>query len=227
MGAIRGPHWIPSLGQAGPTPGPDSPRHLMCGAATRRNHEEVPVPARQEAERIEPVELAVDHPGRLGPLCSRRCVGKFRDLPRARRHQGGEGELLPVRRPRGSPGRMLVVGQRGHLTRVHVPHPDLRRAVFIARNERDPIPRRRPARSRTFEAPRGQGPVIRAVGVDDPEIRVEAVALDVCETSHVDDLRGVGRDLGIGGRLDLEDIAEAERFAEGCTREEESTEQRE
>ena len=57
--------------------------------------------------------------------------------------------------------------------------------------------------------------MIGAVGVDDPQVRQALVGHDVGEAAHVDHLLAVGRDLRIGGGLEVEDVHRLERFGGG------------
>src|SRR5215471_18623776 len=54
--------------------------------------------------------------------------------------------------------------------------------------------------------------MVGAVGIDDPEIRMPLVGHDVVELPHIDDALPVGRDLRIGGQLEVKDIVDGQRF---------------
>jgi len=65
----------------------------------------------------------------------------------------------------------------------------------------------------------GQRPVVRAVEVHDPQVRVVPVGHDVGKLPDVDDSLSVRRNLRVGGPLEIEDVGGGEHVGGlGCER---------
>src|SRR6266852_5548278 len=64
------------------------------------------------------------------------------------------------------------------------------------------LPRTRAEKESIF--PSGERAMVGSVGIDDPEIRIALVGHGIVEAAHVDDALSVGRDLRVGGELQLE-----------------------
>ena len=56
--------------------------------------------------------------------------------------------------------------------------------------------------------------MVSAIEIDDPEIGDATIGRDVGGIAHVDDTFAIGRDLGIGGDLDVEEVHGVEASGE-------------
>ncbi len=175
---------------------------LARGAAFRGNDENLHEAGFQIARAVEAIDEAIVGGGWIGPFGSRGRRGKIGDVRTFAENERGEGEHFSVGRPFDGVGRLIEIGDAGGLSRVHPANIDLLLAVGVGKiGEARAVGR--PARGSVVVIAGGQRAMIGAVGIDDPEIGVAAVGHGIGEAAHVDDFFAVGRDLGIGGQLEL------------------------
>jgi hypothetical protein len=137
--------------------------------------------------------------GPIGPRGGRWQIGEVRTFAENERR---EGEHLSVGRPFDGIGRLIEIGDAGGLSGVHPANIDLLLAIGVGKiGEAGAVGR--PARGCVVVVAGGERAVVGAVGINDPQIRIAAVGHGISEASHVGDSFAVGRDLGIGGELDL------------------------
>ena len=172
-------------------------RHLSGRPPLDRDDEDVVIPEVQIADAVLPVLEAVLHDGGIGPL---RAGGRLRRRGQARRRVRNplvERDVAPVRRPAEPAGRLDELRERGLLAGVHPADADL-----AVRRVGDPRPVGRPPRGRARPDP----PVIRSVGVHDPQLGLLPVPHDVHRRPDVDDLPAVRGDPGVRRILEFEHV---------------------
>ena len=123
----------------------------------------------------------------------------------------GEDQLLAIGRPGDARGRLVEVREFGNLAGVHPADVELwlsrsRGRTFAIGDEGDARAVGRPSWRGVGVGARGEGTVVGAVEINDPEIRGATVGCEVLGISHVHDAFAVGRDLRIRGDLDMEEV---------------------
>ncbi len=166
-------------------------RELSRRSSLRRQDEELCVPGLEIPFVVGAIHRVREHAGRRRPLGALGLRRHGRDRRFLLRHEHGEGEPLPVRRPGEARGRAADVGELSLLARVHPTEPDLG-ALFVGGDVRQTTTVRRPARRHVVPITGRQRSKLGSVDVDDPEIRSLAILHDVHEVPNEDDLFAVG-----------------------------------
>ena len=172
--------------------------------------EDVGVSDRQEALAVRPVIEPLVRRGGGRPRRAFRLRGHLREGRRRVRDEHAEGDRAPVGRP-GQPARAsLQLREQGRLSGVHPAQVELRLPVFVACDVEEPRAVRRPARRREVLLSGEERTVVRTVVIDDPQVASLTVRHDVHRGPHIDDPGTVGRDPGIAGDFEFEDVRRAE-----------------
>ncbi len=209
--AIDGNDQILGIGCPGRTAGTEfvaTVREIAVGdlawcAAFAVNDEDLHVAGFEIARPIETINQTIVGGGRIGPFCAGRRGRKIGDVGAFGRNESGEREHFPIGRPGDGVGRLFEIGDARGLAGVHPADVKLLFAIGIGEVSKTQAVRR-PAWRNVAAVAGGERAMVGSVGVDDPEIRIALVGHGIGEAAHVGDFLSVGRDLRIGGKLQLE-----------------------
>ena len=183
---------------------------LARRAAVGRDQIDLLVAGAQIALAVGPVGHRGDDLERLGPL---RAFGPRRRRPEPRALVGDEhrvGDLAAVGRPGDAARRVGQAGDPHRLAGRHPAHEHLGPSALGGRDEGEPVASGRPARLAVRAGAGDQGRLLAAARIDQPDRGAEAVGHDVARAADISDPAAVGADLGIGGDLEVEQVARGE-----------------
>src|SRR6266852_3185449 len=164
---------------------------LARGAAFGGDYKHLHKAGLEIAGAVEAIHETVVCGGGLRPFCAGRSSRKIGDVRAFAENEGGEGKHFAVRGPSDGVWRFLKIGDARGLPGIHPANVDLLLAVGVGEIG-DAGAVGRPARRDVGAIAGGERAVIRAVGVDAPEIGVALVGHGIGEAPNVDNFLAVG-----------------------------------
>ena len=188
----------PFISAIGEIPVCDLPRRTAVCA----HYEHLHVARLEITDAVEAIDEPIVRFRWVRPLRARRWARHISEVRTFGGDQRRERKHLSIRRPVDGLGRIFEVGDPRRLAGVHPANINLLFAVCIGK-KRDACPVRRPAWRRIASIASRQGAMVRAVGIDNPQVRITFVGCSVRKPPHVNDFLSIGRNLRVRRRLDL------------------------